>query len=74
MAVSPSEARRPEYGPSLPELVGPWLGRLGRLPRIGLALAAVALAAGAVALVIRQQTATETYIQSKADAKQRGLE
>ena len=55
MAVSRSDAPRQQYGPSLPELVGPWLGRLGLLPRIGLVLAAVALAAGAVALVTHEQ-------------------
>ena len=71
---SPTEATEPDFGPSLPELLGPRLRALGRWQRLVLALALAALVAAAGVLVVRSQAATKTYTQTEADARSRGLE
>jgi hypothetical protein len=70
------EATRPErdYGPSLPELLGPRLRALGPLGRILLLVAILALAALIAALVISKEASVRSYVQTESDARARGLE
>jgi hypothetical protein len=70
---APAQAPKPDYGPSLPELLRPRLRALPRWARAGLVLIALALVALAIALVIRSEAATKTYHQSSANAQDRGL-
>jgi hypothetical protein len=73
MPQAPAEAKEPDYGPSLRELLGPRLRALAGWQRALLVLAAIAIAAGAVALLIRSEAATDTYHQAGDDARARGL-
>jgi hypothetical protein len=43
---------RPEFGPTLPELVGPWLRALGRRGRLAAGAGAIVLAAAVAALLL----------------------
>ena len=73
MAEIRSQAGGQDYGPSLPELLGPRLRALGRWQRLALALAAAALIAAVAAIVIRGEAAVKTYSQRADEARQRGL-
>jgi hypothetical protein len=73
MAEPSTNLDRPDYGPSLPELIGPRLRRLGLAGRIALAAGAVAVVIAAVAVLVRSQGEVHTYEQSAADATRRGL-
>jgi hypothetical protein len=73
VAEAGSEAREPDFGPSLPELAGPRLRALGRRKRVVLALAAAGLLALAAVLLVRHEQAIKTYSQSAADARARRL-
>ena len=64
---------RPDYGPSLPELIGPRLRRLGLAGRVLLGACVVAVLVAAVAVLIRNQGEVLTYKQSADDAERRGL-
>ena len=70
------EATRPEpdYGPSLPELLGPRLRALGPGGRILLGLVVLALAALIATLVISKEASVKSYLQTESDARARGLE
>lgn len=67
------EAGEQGYGPSLPELVGPRLRALRRWQRVALALALAALVAALAAAVIRHAAELQTYRQTEADSRERGL-
>jgi len=69
----PAKAEEPDYGPSLRELLAPRLRALAGWQRALLVLAAAAIVAGAVALVIRTEAATDSYHQGVDDAHARGL-
>ena len=74
MTVAQPTARpEPDYGPSLPQIVGPWLRARSRLQQIVLGTIVVLLLAGVGALVIRSSAATKTYQQTASDARARGL-
>ena len=73
MSQAPAQAPQPDYGPSLPELVRPRLRALARWQRAALLLCVMALVVAAVALLIRSEAAVQTYHQSAADARARGL-
>jgi hypothetical protein len=68
-----TEPREPDYGPSLPELLWPRLRALGRWQRLVLALALAAVVVAAIALVVRKEASIDTYVQSAAEARDRGL-
>jgi hypothetical protein len=70
---APAEAEERDYGPSLKELLAPRLRALAGWQRVLLAVALVAIAAGAVALAVRSAAATKTYHQGVDDARARGL-
>jgi len=63
----------PDYGPSLPQIVGPWLRARSRIQRIALGAAALLLLAGIAALVIRSEAAVRSYQQTESDARARDL-
>lgn len=73
MSQAPAKAKKPDYGPSLKELLAPRLRTLAGWQRALLVLAAAAIAAGAVALLIRSEAATDSYHQGVDDARARGL-
>jgi hypothetical protein len=73
MAEPASESREPDYGPSLPTLLRPWLRGLGRLQRLALLSVLAALVAAAVAIVVRSEASTDSYTQTSEDARERGL-
>jgi hypothetical protein len=73
MTTTRAETGGRDFGPSLPELVGPRLRALGPWQRALLAIAALALLAAIAALVIRSESGVETYKQSAEDARARGL-
>jgi hypothetical protein len=62
-----------DYGPSLPELLGPRLRALGRRSRLALALALAALIVLAAVVITSRQGAVKSYKQGEADARERGL-
>ena len=64
----------PDYGPSLPELVRPRLRSLGRGGRILLGIAVLALVALIAVLMVSKEASVESYVQTEADARARGLE
>jgi hypothetical protein len=73
--ATPGAARpEPDYGPSLPELLRPRLRALGRGGRIVLGLVVLALAALIAVLVISKEASVKSYVQTEADARERGLE
>ena len=74
MAQPRSEARQPDYGPSLPELLRPRLRALAGWQRIVGGLCVALLLAAVAALVIRHEAANKTYTETAADARKRGLE
>jgi hypothetical protein len=67
------EAGERGYGPSLPELILPRLRALSTWQRVALAIVLVVIAAGAAALVIRREAEVQSYQQTEANARQRGL-
>ena len=71
--AQPTAPADPDYGPSLPQIVGPWLRARPRWQQIALALAVVLLAAGVAALTIRSAAEVKTYHQTESDARDRGL-
>jgi hypothetical protein len=64
----------PDYGPSLPELLRPRLRALGTRGRILLGLVVVALLALVMVLLVSKEASVESYVQTEADARARGLE
>lgn len=72
-ASTPAEAGRKDFGPSLPQLLGPRLRALRPWQRALLALALVAIVAAGVALAIRSAGAVNTYTQNTQNAEARGL-
>ena len=72
-AAQPTAPADRDYGPSLPQLLGPWLRRRSRPQRIALGLAVLLLLAGIAALVVRSEAAVKSYQQTAADARERGL-
>lgn len=70
MTTEPAER---DYGPSLPELLRPWLQALGRWQRLALGLVLALVLAGAAALLIRHEVVSKTYVQTAGDARTRGL-
>jgi hypothetical protein len=73
VSQAPAKAKEPDYGPSLKELLAPRLRALTGWQRALLLLAAAAIVAGAVALLIRSEAATNSYHQGADDARARGL-
>jgi hypothetical protein len=73
VARTRTDARGADYGPSLPELLGPRLRALGQRSRLALLLALAALLVLAAAVVTSRQGAVKSYRQSETDARQRGL-
>jgi hypothetical protein len=71
--AQPTAPAEPDYGPSLPQIVRPWLRRRSRLQRLALGLAVVLLIAGAAALAIRSSAEVKSYQQTESDASDRGL-
>ena len=71
--AQPTAPADPDYGPSLPQIVGPWLRARPRWQQIVLALAVVLLSAGVAALTIRSAAEVKTYHQTESDARDRGL-
>lgn len=69
----PSAPAEPDYGPSLPEIVRPWLRARPPWQRLAIGAAVLLLLAGIVALVIRSEAADGSYQQTEADARERGL-
>jgi hypothetical protein len=65
---------QPDYGPSLPQLLGPRLRALGRGGKVLLGLVLLALVALVAALLVSKEASVETYVQTEADAGARGLE
>ena len=74
MTQQPPAPAAPDYGPSLPELVRPWLRSRPRWVRILLAAVLVALVGLIASLVIKSEAGVRTYHQTEADARARGLE
>ena len=70
----PSAQAPPDYGPSLPQLLRPWLRARPRWQRVAMAAALLALIALIAALVIRSEAEVKTYQQTQADARARGLD
>jgi hypothetical protein len=62
-----------DFGPTLPQLLGPRLRALRPWQRGVLVLALLALVAAAAALAVRSASAVHTYKQSAKDASARGL-
>ncbi len=73
MNQTPAQAP-PDYGPSLPEIVRPWLRARPRWQRILLGATLVALVGVIAALVIRGDAEVKSYQQTQADARARGLD
>jgi hypothetical protein len=71
--VTPAEAGSRDFGPSLPQLLGPRLRALRPWQKALLALGVLALVVAGVALAIRSAAAVKTYDQSTNDAQERGL-
>ena len=72
--TSESAQAEPDYGPSLPEIVGPWLRARSRLQRAALTVAVLLLVGAVAALVIRSEAEVKSYQQTESDARARGLE
>ena len=72
-SARPTSPAEPDYGPSLPDILRPWLRRRSRLQRALMAVAVLLALAGIAALVIRSEAATGTYQQTEGDARERGL-
>jgi len=62
-----------EFGPSLPELVGPRLRALRRWQRVALVLVLALLVAAIAAAAVRHAAEVHTYRQTEANARERGL-
>ena len=73
MTESRIEPVESDYGPSLPELLRPRLRALRGWQRAALLAAAVAVVAGAVVVLIRKEASVDTYVQTAAEARDRGL-
>src|SRR5687767_4179476 len=73
MTSEPAPAE-PDYGPSLPQIVRPWLRARSRFQRIVLAAAVLVTLGAVAALVIRSEAEVRSYRQTRADARERGLE
>ena len=71
--AQPTAQADPDYGPSLPQLVGPWLHRRSRPQRLALGALVLLLVAGIAALVIRSEAGVRSYQQTESDASERGL-
>jgi hypothetical protein len=71
--AQPSAPAEPDYGPSLPDLVRPWLRARSRLQQIAIGAAVLLLLVGVAALVIRSEAAVGSYQQTESDARERGL-
>jgi hypothetical protein len=72
-AGSRGESTEPDFGPSLPELLGPRLRALSGWQRLALALLLAGLVAAAAVLLVRSKAATKSYSQAASDAQARGL-
>ena len=70
----PSAQAPTDYGPSLPQLLRPWLRSRPRWQRIAIGAALVVLVAAIAALVIRSEAEVESYRQTQAEARARGLD
>jgi hypothetical protein len=71
--AQPSAPAEPDYGPSLPDLVRPWLRARSRPQQIALGAAVLLLLVAVAALVIRSEAAVGSYQQTESDARERGL-
>jgi hypothetical protein len=71
--AQPTAPAEPDYGPSLPQLLRPWLRARSRPQRIALGVAALLLLVGVIALVIRSEASVGSYQQTESDARERGL-
>ncbi len=71
--TEPTAQAEPDYGPSLPQIVGPWLRARSRPQQIALGAAVLLLVVGIVALVIRSEAADGSYQQTESDARERSL-
>jgi hypothetical protein len=71
--AQPSAPAEPDYGPSLPDLVRPWLRNRSRPQRIALGAAVLLLLVGVAALAIRSEAGVGSYQQTEPDARERGL-
>jgi hypothetical protein len=71
--AQPGAPAEPDYGPSLPDLVRPWLRARSRLQQIALGAAVLLLLVGVAGLVIRSEAAVGSYQQTESDARERGL-
>jgi hypothetical protein len=71
--TQPTAPAEPDYGPSLPQIVGPWLRTRSRLQQILLGAAVLLLLVAAVAQFIRSEAADGSYQQTESDARERGL-
>jgi hypothetical protein len=71
--AQPTVPAEPDYGPSLPQIVRPWLRRRSRPQRFALGLLVVLLLAGVAALAIRSSAEVKSYQQTESDARDRGL-
>jgi hypothetical protein len=70
---SPPLVGQEGYGPSLPELLRPWLRTASLWVKVALVAALLALVGIILALVIRHGVEIKTYRQSSADARGREL-
>jgi hypothetical protein len=65
---------QPDYGPSLPELLGPRIRALGRGGWIVLGIAGLGLVALIAVLIVSKEGSVQSYVQTEGDARARGLE
>jgi hypothetical protein len=72
--TNPPVQAEPDYGPSLPEIVRPWLRSRPRYQQIALAVLLAALVGLVAALMIRSEGEVKSYRQTESDARARGLD
>ena len=73
MTQQPTAQAEPDYGPSLPQIVGPWLRARSRPQQVALGAIVLLLVGALVAHVIRSEAAVGSYQQTESDARERGL-
>jgi hypothetical protein len=72
--TSETAPAEPDYGPSLPQILRPWLRARPRWQQVALAAVVVLLAAVVAALVVRSEAEVKSYRQTESDARARGLQ